>query len=98
MARPVKVPHNLGGMTPSAYREFLLGWDGEITRVLTVGNEPVPVEPERTRPEVRRKTDAAPFAPGVTASAPECGLCTWAYRDGRWALKYTHRGCRTHAG
>lgn len=86
-------------MTALAYREFLLGWDGEITRVVTVGNELVRVEAEPMRPEVAsRKTDIAPFAPGVTASAPECGLCTWAYRDGRWALKYTHRGCRTHAG
>ena len=51
------------------------------------------------RPEVapRKKIDVAPFAPGVTASAPGCGLCTWTYRDGRWALKYVHRGCRAHA-
>lgn len=86
-------------MTAQAYREFLLGWDGEITRVVTVGDELVPVQAEHMRPEVapRKKIDVAPFAPGVTASAPGCGLCTWTYRDGRWALKYVHRGCRAHA-
>ncbi|MFY9776021.1 MAG: hypothetical protein WAK28_15785 [Trebonia sp.] len=86
-------------MTAQAYREFLLGWDGEITRVVTVGDELVPVQAEPMRPGVtpRKKIDVAPFAPGVTASAPGCGLCTWAYRDGRWALKYVHRGCRVHA-
>jgi hypothetical protein len=84
-----------------AYREFLLGSDGELTRVVTVGNELVPVEAEPRRPEVAsrkpRRADVAPFAPRVTASAPECDLCTWAYRDGCWALKYAHRGCRVHA-
>ena len=33
-------------MTALAYREFLLGWDGEITRVVTVGDELVPVQAE----------------------------------------------------
>lgn len=86
----------------AAYREFLLGRDSEITPVVTTaGNELVPIGPPQALPRkpyvAPRKTDAAPFAPGITASAPGCELCTWAYRDGRWALKFRHRGCRAHA-